>query len=104
MIKLADSRIDIDAYPGRALFEGIINAVAHRDYFLDRTQHDKAVLSFCYPLARKAGEIAEYLGISDSSYLRKKVLENLVVNGYLTKETKARTSYYKTVREAVTAL
>ena len=219
MIKLADSRIDIDAYPGRALFEGIINAVAHRDYFLDGTQiqidmfrdrleisspgsffqggkiektfdlaniiskrrnelicgilvrcnvmeaagtgfdkitedyrtaddnhrpyiysasdhftlvlpdltytagvnetglptlefmpvsngtqHDKAVLSFCYPLARKAGEIAEYLGISDSSYLRKKVLENLVVNGYLTKETKARTSYYKTVREAVTAL
>jgi len=38
MIKLSDSRIDIDSYPQRALFEGVINALAHRDYFLDGTQ------------------------------------------------------------------
>lgn len=38
MIKLKDSRINIDAYPKRALFEGIINAVAHRDYYLDGTE------------------------------------------------------------------
>lgn len=38
MIKLADSRENVDAYPERALFEGIINAIAHRDYFLDGTQ------------------------------------------------------------------
>ena len=38
MVKLADSRIDVDAYPKRALFEGVVNAVAHRDYFLDGTQ------------------------------------------------------------------
>ena len=38
MIKLGDTRKNIDAYPERALFEGIINAVAHRDYFLDGTQ------------------------------------------------------------------
>lgn len=38
LIKLADSRINIDAYPERALFEGLINAVAHRDYYLDGTQ------------------------------------------------------------------
>ena len=38
IIKKADSHIEIDAYPKRALFEGIINAVAHRDYFLDGTQ------------------------------------------------------------------
>lgn len=37
-IKLANSRVNIDSYPERALFEGIINAVAHRDYFLDGTQ------------------------------------------------------------------
>ena len=37
-IKLDSSRINIDAYPERALFEGIINAVAHRDYYLDGTQ------------------------------------------------------------------
>ena len=30
--------IGVDAYPARALFEGIINAIAHRDYFLDGTQ------------------------------------------------------------------
>ncbi len=38
MIKLGDTRKNIDAYPKRALFEGVINAVAHRDYFLDGTQ------------------------------------------------------------------
>ena len=38
MVKLADERINIDAYPARALFEGVINAVAHRDYYLDGTQ------------------------------------------------------------------
>ena len=37
-IKQGDSRIDIDAYPERALFEAIINALAHRDYTLDGTQ------------------------------------------------------------------
>ena len=38
VIKQAESHIDLDAYPRRALFEGIINAVAHRDYYLDGTQ------------------------------------------------------------------
>ena len=38
MIKFGDTRKNIDAYPQRALFEGVINAVAHRDYFLDGTQ------------------------------------------------------------------
>lgn len=38
MIKHGDTRENMDAYPQRALFEGVINAVAHRDYFLDGTQ------------------------------------------------------------------
>ena len=38
VVKMNDSHVDIDAFPKRALFEGIINAVAHRDYFLDGTQ------------------------------------------------------------------
>ena len=38
VLKQEESHIDIDAYPRRALFEGIINAVAHRDYYLDGTQ------------------------------------------------------------------
>lgn len=37
-LKTATGRIDIDAYPSRALFEAIINALAHRDYFLKGSQ------------------------------------------------------------------
>ena len=211
IIKLADKRVNIDAYPQRALFEGIVNAVAHRDYFLDGTQiqvdmfkdrleisspgsfykgeklgktydlsgiiskrrneliagilvmcnvmeaadtgfdkiteeyanadekhkpyifsssdhftlvlpdltyengpesedipvisfipvpngteYDEKVLAFCFYKARKAAEIALYLGISDSTYFRKHVLENLTANGYLEKNKVSRTSYYKT--------
>ena len=211
MIKLNDTRINIDSYPARALFEAVINAVAHRDYYLDGTQiqvdifkdrleitspggfyrgeklgktydlsgviskrrneliagvlvvcnvmeaagtgfdkimeeygsadeahkpyiystsdhftlvlpdmtYDKGVedektpvlsfvpvpggteldgkvLSFCYLKAHKVSEIAEYLGISDSTYFRKQVLENLEKNGYLERSKVARASFYKT--------
>ena len=211
MIKLNDARINIDSYPARALFEAVINAVAHRDYYLDGTQiqvdifkdrleitspggfyrgeklgktynlsgviskrrneliagvlvvcnvmeaagtgfdkimeeyasadeahkpyiystsdhftlvlpdmtYDKGVedektpvlsfapvpggteldgkvLSFCYLKAHKVSEIAEYLGISDSTYFRKQVLENLEKNGYLEKSKVSRASFYKT--------
>ena len=44
----------------------------------DRTELDEKVLSFCYHKPHKVLEIAEYLGISDSTYLRKQVLENMV--------------------------
>lgn len=217
MIKLGDSRKNIDAYPQRALFEGIINAVAHRDYFLDGTQiqvdmfrdrleisspgsfyrgeklgktydlsgiiskrrnelitavlvkcnvmeaagtgfdkiieeyknadethrpyicsssdhftlvlpdltyaggiedssipvltfvpvpdgtdYDERVLAYCYYQAHKVSEIAEYLGISDSTYLRKQVLGNLEMNGYLEKSKISRATYYKTSPDMVT--
>ncbi len=211
MIKLGDTRKNIDAYPQRALFEGVINAVAHRDYFLDGTQiqvdmfkdrleisspgsfyrgeklgktydltgiiskrrneliasvlvgcnvmeaagtgfdkiieeykeadeghrpyiysfsdhftlvlpdltyldgiedsnfpiltfvpvtngtaYDDKVLSFCYYQAHKVSEIAEYLGISDSTYLRKQVLGNLEAQGYLVASKISRAMYFKT--------
>ena len=38
IIKLPQGRKNIDAYPERALFEGIVNAVAHRDYYIDGSQ------------------------------------------------------------------
>lgn len=216
VIKQEDKRINIDSYPARALFEGVINAVAHRDYYLDGTQiqvdifkdrleisspggfyrgekigktydlsgviskrrnelitgvlvlcnvmeaagtgfdkiieeyaladevhkpyiysasdHftlvlpdltygngvedgalpvlrfvpvpggtelDAKVLSFCYLKARKVSEIAECLGISDSTYLRKRILGNLEENGYLKKNKVSRTAFYKTNRDAV---
>ena len=217
MIKLGDTRKNIDAYPQRALFEGVINAVAHRDYFLDGTQiqvdmfkdrleisspgsfyrgeklgktydlsgiiskrrneliasvlvscnvmeaagtgfdkiveeykgangthrpyiysssdHftlvlpdltymdgvedssnpiltfvpvadgtdlDDKVLSFCYYQAHKVSEIAEYLGISDSTYLRKQVLGNLEKQGYLESSKISRAMYFKTNPDMVT--
>lgn len=216
IIKKDNERINLDSYPKRALFEGVINAVAHRDYYLDGTQiqidmfrnrieisspggfyrgekigktydlsgviskrrnelissvlvmcnvmeaagtgfdkiteeyadadeqhkpyifsssdhftlvlpdltydkgvtendvpeisfipckdateHDEKVLAFCYNQSRKAAEIAEYLGISDSSYLRKKVIGNLVENGYLEKNKVSRSAFYRTSRDAV---
>ena len=215
-IKHADSRENIDSYPERALFEGIINAVAHRDYFLDGTQiqvdmfrdrleisspgsfyqgdklgktyelsniiskrrndlvcavlvkcnvmeaagtgfdkiiqeysgadqnhkpyifsssdhftlvlpdltyldgvrddslpsiefvpfsngsnHDEKILAFCYKNAKRASEIASFIGVSDSSYFRRKILENLVSQGYLQMEKLSGVSYYKTNRENV---
>ncbi|KIR03163.1 ATP-dependent DNA helicase [Lachnospiraceae bacterium TWA4] len=211
MVKLEDGRQTIDAYPKRALFEGVINAVAHRDYFLDGTQiqvdlfkdrlelsspgsfyrgekigktydlskiiskrrnelicsvlvycnvmeaagtgfdkiieeykmadeshrpyiystsdHftlvlpdltylegtnnqglpvvsfipakngtelDESVLSFCYYQAHKVSEIAEFLGVSNSTYLRKQVLGNLVEQGFLEASKISRAMYYKT--------
>lgn len=217
MIKLGNARKNIDAFPKRALFEGVINAVARRDYFLDGTQiqvdlfkdrleisspgsfyrgekigktydlsgiiskrrneliasvliscnvmeaagtgfdkiieeyksadelhrpyiysssdHftlvlpdltymdgladssipaltfvpvpdgtdlDDKVLSFCYYRARKVSEIAEYLGVSDSTYLRKQVLGNLEKQGYLEKSKIARAMYFKTSPDMVT--
>lgn len=217
VVKLNDVRKNIDAYPKRALFEGVINAIAHRDYYLDGTQiqvdlfkdrleitspggfyrgekfgktydlsgiiskrrnelianvlvgcsvmeaagtgfdkiteeyagadethkpyiysssdhftlvlpdltyengvedsrapiigfvpvpegteFDEKVLSFCYYQAHKVSEIARYLGVSDSTYLRKQVLGNLEVNGYLEKSKLSRAMYYKTNPDMVT--
>jgi len=217
IVKLGDTRKNIDAYPQRALFEGIINAVAHRDYFLDGTQiqvdmfkdrleisspgsfyrgaklgktydlsgiiskrrnelitsvlvscnvmeaagtgfdkiieeykdesdnhrpyiysssdhftlvlpdltylngiedsglpvltfvpvtngtdYDEKVLSFCYYQARKVSEIAEHLGVSDSTYFRKQVLGNLVKNGYLESSKLSRAVYFRTNQDMVT--
>lgn len=216
MVKLEDTRKNIDAYPQRALFEGVINSVVHRDYFLDGTQiqidmfrdrleisspggfyrgeklgktydlsgiiskrrneliaavlvrcnvmeaagtgfdkiieeyadadeshrpyiysssdhftlvlpdltymdgvgndhapaltfvpipdgtdYDEKVLSFCYYQAHKASEIAEYLGISDSTYFRKQVLDNLARHQYLERDKVSRAMYYKTNRDMV---
>lgn len=217
VIKREDTRENLDAYPRRALFEGVINAVAHRDYFLDGTQiqldmfkdrleisspggfcrgeklgktydlsgiiskrrnelitsvlvscnvmeaastgfdkiieeyagkdeahrpyiysssdhftlvlpdltytdgvadssvplltfvpvpngtdYDARVLSFCCYKAHKVSEIAEYLGIRDSTYLRKRVLGNLVEQKYLEKSRLSRAMYFKTNPDKVT--
>lgn len=217
IIKLQDSRVDIDAYPQRALFEGLVNAVAHRDYYLDGTQiqvdmfrdrleisspggfyegedlgktydlshiishqrnelichvlvacnvmeaagtgfdkileeyknaddahrpyvysktdhftlilpdltyqggvaddgvlpevrfvpvpdgspYDAKVLAYCYATARGAKDIAAFLGISNSTYFRTRILQNLVGNGYLLSGKQGRSALYRTNRAMV---
>ena len=56
----------------------------------------QTILSFCYYQAHKVSEIAEYLGVSDSTYFRKQVLENLAENQYLERTKVSRAVYYKT--------
>ncbi len=48
--------------------------------------------------------IAAYLGISDSTYLRKSILENLVSAGCLIEMTISRSKAYKTNPESVRIL
>ena len=82
--------VENSAYPALA-FAPVPNGSAY----------DDKVLSFCYYQAHKASEIAEYLGIKDSTYLRKKVLGNLEAHGYLEKDKVSRAVYYKTNPEMV---
>ena len=60
------------------------------------------MLSYCYYKSHKVSDIAEYLGISDSTYLRKKVIGNLETNGYLEKNKVSRAMFYRTKPEMVT--
>ena len=60
------------------------------------TDYDDNVLSYCYNQAHKVSEIAEYLGISNSSYLRKQILGNLEKQGYLESSKLSRVLYFKT--------
>ena len=214
IIKYDNGRINIDSYPPRALFEGIINSIANRDYYIDGSQiqidmfkdrleisspgsfyrgekiskrydlnkiisqrrnnlissvlvgcnvmeasgtgfnkitnaykdyddkhcpfifstydhftlvlpdltyengiennssliyipikseskYDYDILEYCYNMARKASEIADYLGVSNSTFLRKSILENLTVQGYLFKSKVGNAVYYRTNIELV---
>ena len=68
----------------------------------DGTGYDDKVLAFCYYQAHKVSEIAEYLGISDSTYFRKQVLGNLEKQGYLEASKISRAMYFKTNPDVVT--
>lgn len=59
--------------------EGVLDASVTVITFMpvpNGTEHDEKVLSFCYKKASKVADIAAHLGLSDSTYLRKQVLEN----------------------------
>ena len=55
-------------------------------------------MKYCYASARTTKEIAAYLGISDSTYLRKSILENLVSVGCLIEMTIGRSKAFKQIQ------
>lgn len=60
------------------------------------SRFDEEILSFCYGKARKSSEIADHLGISNSTHLKEKILGILVTNGYLLREKVSRSFFFKT--------
>lgn len=65
------------------------------------SEYDERVLSCCYTKPRSIIEIASFLGIMPSTYLRKNILEKLVEAGYLFASKKGRAVYYKTITSKV---
>ena len=70
----------------------------------NETAHDYKVLTYCFNESKQAKEIAEYLGLKDSTYFRKNVLENLVQNGYLFKLSHKNITYYRTNTDIIKTL
>lgn len=65
------------------------------------TRFDLDILSYCYGGKRTVREIADRLGVSDSSFLRKQVLANLVSQNFLI-ETEEKGKKYTTNPALVT--
>lgn len=63
------------------------------------SSYDEEILSCCYAKKRSLLEIASYLGISASSYLRKDVLGKLVQEGYLFAKQYGKAFYYLSNKE-----
>ena len=61
----------------------------------NETDRDAAILAFCLDKSKSSREIAAYLKISDSSFLRKQLLLRLEEQGYLIKRTQGRTALYQ---------
>lgn len=66
------------------------------------SKYDSKILSFCYRRKRSAKEISEYINVSNSSYFRSKILDNLVSYNYLIESKEGRTTYYRTNPKYVT--
>lgn len=65
------------------------------------SEYDEKILSCCYYQERSLIEIASYLDISASSYLRKEILEKLGTSGYLFMKRKGKGIVYLTNRDAL---
>ena len=84
--------------------EGIENGLLPTVNFMppvNTTDHDAKILSYCYYQAHNTSEIAEHLKISNSTYFRNNIINNLVEQNYLITSKIGRSNYYKTNNELV---
>lgn len=69
----------------------------------NESPHDAEIIRCCNADRKTAGEIALHLGLSDSNYLRSRLIQNLVNQGYLLEQKEGRQQTYITNRELVTS-
>lgn len=69
--------------------------------FKIKSKYDYNILSSCLNKSRSVKEIVYELGVSNSTYFRNIILENLVEEGLLLKEVQGKTTYYLTNKELV---
>ncbi len=69
--------------------------------FKIKSKYDYNILSLCLNKSRSVKEIVYELGVSNSTYFRNIILENLVEEGLLLKEVQGKTTYYLTNKELV---
>ncbi len=65
------------------------------------TRFDISVLSYCFSSSHSTKEISEYLNISNSTYLRKQVIANLVSQSFLLETKKGNKVVYSTNKDKV---
>ncbi len=65
------------------------------------TRFDISVLSYCFSSSHSTKEISEYLNISNSTYLRKQVIANLVNQSFLLESKKGNKVVYSTNKDKV---
>ena len=58
-------------------------ALTFREHILNESRHDLKISVYCYSSYRSVKQIAENLGVSNSSFLRKNVIDNLVKQNFL---------------------
>lgn len=64
-------------------------------------KNDLSILAFCYNSPHSVSEIADYLGMTPSTYFRKNTIKRLVNNGFLTEKIAGRKKQYQSDREKV---
>ena len=103
LVKMGDRRVDTYSYPERALFEAIINALAHRDYLLNGTQinvdmfKNRLVISSPGSIFEGQSDLSPTYDLASfSSKRRNEIISNIFV---LTKAMEAKGTGFEKIVE-----